>query len=153
MKAPARKISKKPSTETIKEENPIYTQPSTSSEIHGDHAYCRTRDKTVRSIMPTNPQPELSVHIPSGGSQTMSRMVMVYKKRNRMKKETLELEQVIDKSVIGQPVPEGKQLPGFYYCDKCDKSFKDKGYYQEHMTHLCKGLPHLKVIKCSQCDK
>ena len=129
MKAPARKISKKPSTETIKEENPIYTQPSTSSEIHGDHAYSRTRDKTVRSIMPTNPQPELSVHIPSGGSQTMSRMVMVYKKRNRMKKETLELEQVIDKSAIGQPVPEDKQLPGFYYCDKCEKSFKDKGYY------------------------
>ena len=71
MKAPARKISKKPNTETIKEENPIYTQPSTSSKIHGDHAYSRTRDETVKSIMPTNPQPLLNVHIPSGGSQTI----------------------------------------------------------------------------------
>ena len=103
--------------------------------------------------MPANPQPELSVHIPSCGSQSMSRMVMLYKKRNCMKKETLDLEQIVDKSSLGKPVPEEKQVPGFYYCDKCDKTFKDKGYYREHMTRLCKALPHLKVIKCSQCDK
>ena len=152
VKAPAKNILKKPSNQTIKEENPMYAEPS-SSKIHAEHAYSRTRDETVRSIMPANPQPELSVHIPSGGSQSMSRMVMVYKKRNRMKKETSELEQIVDKSSLGKPVPEEKQVPGFYYCDKCDKSFKDKGYYREHMTWLCKALPHLKVIKCSQCDK
>ena len=66
----------------------MYAEPS-SSKIHAEHAYSRTKDETVRSIMPANPQQELSVHIPSGGSQSLSRMVMVYKKRNRMKKETL----------------------------------------------------------------
>ena len=152
VKAPPKNILKKPSNQTIKKENPMYAEPS-SSKIHAEHAYSRTRDETVRSIMPANPQPELSVHIPSCGSQSMSRMVMLYKKRNCMKKETLDLEQIVDKSSLEKPVPEEKQVPGFYYCDKCDKSFKDKGYYWEHMTRLCKALPHLKVIKCSQCDK
>ena len=65
----------------------------------------------------------------------------------------MQLHRVIDKSQIGQPVPAHKQLPGLLYCDKCDKSFKDKGYYREHMTRLCKALPHVEVIKCSKCDK
>lgn len=126
----------------------VIPQPSTS-----DHVYSTTISRSLQSIMPSEAPQELSVHYPASAVGTKSKMAMIYRKRNRVMKETLELERVIDKSKIGEPVPLDQQLPNMFYCDKCPKSFKDKGYYRHHMTHLCEGLQNIKVIKCLHCEK
>ena len=126
-----------------------------------DHDYI---PQNIIEILPTKTREEVStiksdhkdseVFIPpTAGGVTKSAAAMVYKPRYRMKgKQTVTVTQTVKQSP-GAPVPPDQQLADMFYCDKCEKCFKDKNYYHHHMTRLCKYLTNPQLLKCKYCSK
>ena len=104
----------------------------------------------MSAITAGNLNEELQVHLPC---LTESQAAMNYKQRSRMNFQTARIEQTVDKSKIGKPVPVEEQLPGFYYCDKCGKHFRSKGYFRNHVRRLCPALTNPEVLSCPFCEK
>ena len=99
---------------------------------------------------------ELDVFIPpAAGGITKLKQSMIYRHRDRMPgKETVTVQQTPSiTSQVGAPVPAEHQMGDRYYCDKCQKSFKDLNYFQRHMTRLCEKLTNPEMLKCKYCDK
>ena len=93
----------------------------------------KTRQQEVQRIKQENPNPELNVFIPPpAGGITKSTQSMVYRHRSHMPgKQTVMVQQTPSTtSEVGTPVPAEHQVGDRYYCDKCNKSFKDLNYFR-----------------------
>ena len=108
----------------------------------------------VGQLMEGNKNEELSVYVPDMGSAFKPDSVMMYKPRKRMADKTLvTVTQTVDKQNVGTPIVGDDQLPGYYYCERCPKKFKDKDYFRKHLTRLCPALDNPEMIKCKHCEK
>ena len=111
-------------------------------------------DLEMKGITKGNLAEELQVHIPVVKGSVLAEKAMVYKPRMRdPTRQTVTVTKQVDKSKIGTPVPEDEQLPGYYYCNKCWKKFKDVGYFRIHMKRLCKAVESKELMKCQFCEK
>ena len=95
------------------------------------------RQETLR-IKSEDQNLELDVFIPPpAGGIMKSAASMVYRSRERMKgKEVVTVQQLPSIRAVassGVPVPPVQQLGDCYYCNKCEKSFKDLKYFRRHM--------------------
>ena len=92
----------------------------------------KTRQQEVQRIKQEDPNLELDVFIPpSAGGITKSMQSMIYHHRYCMSgKETVTVQQMPTTTLqTGTPVPAEHQGGDRYYCDKCNKSFKDLNYF------------------------
>ena len=97
-----------------------------------------TREQEMLRIKDKDENVQLDVFIPpAAGGITKSAASMIYRPRDRMKgKEIVTVQQLPSISAVasaGVPVPAVQQLDDRYYCDKCQKSFKDLKYFRRHM--------------------
>ena len=111
----------------------------------------RIKVSTVRDLVQGHKDEELSIYVPHIQKNTAE--AMIYKERKRMSKDIVTVSKTINKRSIGMPVSEEDQLPGFHYCDKCPKKFKDLNYFRRHMNRLCPALDTPEMIKCKHCNK
>ena len=111
----------------------------------------RIKVSTVKDLVQGHKDEELSIYVPHIQKNTAE--AMIYKERKRMSKDIVTVSKTINKSSIGMPVAEDDQLPGFHYCDKCPKKFKDLNYFRRHMNRLCPALDTPEMIKCKHCNK
>ena len=110
----------------------------------------------MKRIKEEDVNPELDVFIqPAAGGITKSKKSMIYCHRDCMPgKKTVTVQQKLTTtSQAGAPVPAEHQMGDRYYCDKCDKSFKDLNYFRRHMTRLCEKLTNPEMLKCKYCEK
>ena len=108
----------------------------------------------IHGIVLVGSPPELQVHVPLTRCIPPSVSVMQYRQRQRIAdKKIVTLKRSVDTKKIPGPVPVTEQIDGFYYCNKCDKKFKDKIYFQTHLRRLCRALENPEAIKCPKCDK
>ena len=124
--------------------------------LEGNTSGGKTRQQEVQRIKQEDPNPELDVFIPPpAGGITKSTQSMVYRHRSRMPgKQTVTVQQMPSMtSEVGTPVPAEHQVSDRYYCDKCNKSFKDLNYFHRHMMQLCEKLSNPQMLKCKYCDK
>ena len=129
----------------------LKTQESQASE---GYSHTNTVQDKLTKILPTEKDNELDVYITPVTSASNSVSVLTYKPRKSTNDETcVTVHKWVDHSRIGTPVPLKQQLTKLYYCDKCPKSFKNKVYFQKHMSCLCPGLSEPECLKCKYCDK
>ena len=108
----------------------------------------------IDTIVPESSAPELQVYIPASTALTQSQSVLHYRQRQRLQdKKIVRVKRSVDTKAIAPPVPATKQIDGYYYCDKCNKRFKDKVYFRTHLKRLCEALEQPEAIKCPKCDK
>ena len=108
----------------------------------------------IHTIIPESSASELQVYIPASTGLTQSQSVLRYRQRQRLQdKKIVRVKRSVDTKAIVPPVPATEQIDGYYYCDKCNKRFKDKVYFCTHLRRLCEAIKEPEAIKCLKCDK
>ena len=81
----------------------------------------------IHTIVPESSAPDLQVYIPASTGLTQSQSVLCYRQRQHLQdKKIVRVKRSVDTKAIAPPVPATEQIDGYYYCDKCNKRFKDK---------------------------